>query len=144
MIGLIQGVTKASVEIDLQQVASIDFGILLMIGFFNGDEQSQIERFVDRVISYRIFKDSHGKTNQSLIDSGGKLLVVPQFTLAAETSKGKRPSFSSALEPQIAKLFFQESVEYARNRLNVEEGVFGAHMEVRSVNDGPCSFILTG
>ena len=144
MIGLIQGVTKASVEIDLQQVASIDFGILLMIGFFNGDEQSQIERFVDRVISYRIFKDSHGKTNRSLIDSGGKLLVVPQFTLAAETSKGNRPSFSSALEPQTAKLLFQEFVEYARTKLGVEEGVFGAHMKVYSVNDGPCSFILTG
>ena len=116
MIGLIQGVTKASVEIDLQQVASIDFGILLMIGFLNGDEQSQIERFVDRVISYRIFKDSDGKTNRSLIDSGGKLLVVPQFTLAAETSKGNRPSFSSALEPQIAKLFFQEFVDYAQTK----------------------------
>ena len=144
MIGLIQRVTRASVDIDLQQVASIDFGILLMIGFFKGDERGQIKRFVDRVISYRIFKDSHGKTNRSLIDSGGKLLVVPQFTLAAETSKGNRPSFSSALEPQIAKLFFREFVERAQTKLSVEVGVFGAHMEVYSVNDGPCSFILTG
>ena len=144
MIGLIQGVSKASVDVDLQEVASIDFGMLLMIGFFKRDERSQIERFVDRVISYRIFKDSHGKTNRSLIDSGGKLLVVPQFTLAAETSKGNRPSFSSALELQTAKLFFQVFVEYAQTKLGVEKGVFGAHMEVYSVNDGPCSFILTG
>ena len=144
MIGLIQGVTKASVEIDLQQVASIDSGMLLMIGFLNGDERNQIERFVDRVVSYRIFQDSHGKMNRSLIEAKGELLVVPQFTLAAETSKGNRPSFSSALEPQTAKLFFQEFVEYAQTKLSVEEGVFGAHMEVYSVNDGPCSFILTG
>ena len=144
MIGLIQGVTKASVEIDLQQVAAIDFGMLLMIGFFNGDERSQIERFVDRVIAYRIFQDGNGKTNRSLMDTEGELLIVPQFTLAAETSKGNRPSFSSALEPQTAKLFFQEFVEYAQTKLSVEEGVFGAHMEVCSVNDGPCSFILTG
>ena len=144
MIGLIQGVTRASVEIDLQQVASIDFGILLMIGFFRNDEQSQIKRFVDRVISYRIFPDTDGKTNRSLIDAKGELLIIPQFTLAAETSKGNRPSFSSALEPQTAKLFFQEFVEYAQTKLSVEEGVFGAHMEVYSVNDGPCSFILTG
>ena len=116
MIGLIQGVTKASVEIDLQQIASIDFGILLLIGFFNGDEQSQIERFVDRVISYRIFQDSHGKTNRNLIEAKGELLVVPQFTLAAETSKCNRPSFSSALEPQTAKLFFREFVEYAQTK----------------------------
>ena len=92
MIGLIQGVTRASVEIDLQQVASIDFGMLLMIGFFRGDERTQIERFVDRVISYRIFRDKNGKTNRSLIDAKGQLLIIPQFTLAAETSKGNRPS----------------------------------------------------
>ena len=144
MIGLIQGVTKASVEIDLQQIASIDFGILLMIGFFSSDERSQIKRFVDRVISYRIFQDSNGKTNRSLMDEKGELLIVPQFTLAAETSRGNRPSFSSALGPQTAKFFFQEFVEYARTKASVEAGVFGAHMEVYSVNDGPCSFILTG
>ena len=144
MIGLIQGVTRASVEIDLQEVASIDFGLLLMIGFFRGDERTQIERFVDRVISYRIFRDKNGKTNRSLIDAKGQLLIIPQFTLAAETSKGNRPSFSSALEPQTAKLFFQEFVERAQTKLSVEAGVFGAHMEIHSVNDGPCSFILTG
>ena len=144
MIGLIQGVSKASVEIDLQQVASIDFGMLLMIGFFSGDKRNQIERFVDRVISYRIFPDSNGKTNRSVMDAKGELLIVPQFTLASDTSKGNRPSFSSALEPQTAKLFFQVFVEYAQTKLGVEEGVFGAHMEVYSVNDGPCSFILTG
>ena len=143
MIGLIQGVTRASVEIDLQQVASIDFGMLLMIGFFRGDERAQIERFVDRVIAYRIFRDKNGKTNRSLIDTKGQLLIIPQFTLAAET-KGNRPSFSSALEPQTAKLFFREFVERAQTKLSVEVGVFGAHMEVHSVNDGPCSFILTG
>ena len=144
MIGLIQGVTRASVEIDLQQVASINFGMLLMIGFFRGDERTQIERFVDRVISYRIFGDKNGKTNRSLIDAKGQLLIIPQFTLAAETSKGSRPSFSSALEPQTAKLLFREFVERAQTKLSVEVGVFGAHMEVHSVNDGPCSFILTG
>ena len=143
MIGLIQGVTRASVEIDLQQVASINFGMLLMIGFFRDDERTQIERFVDRVISYRIFRDKNGKTNRSLIDAKGQLLIIPQFTLAAETSKGNRPSFD-ALEPQTAKLFFREFVDRAQTKLSVEAGVFGAHMEVHSVNDGPCSFILTG
>ena len=144
MIGLIQRVTRASVDIDLQQVASIDFGILLMIGFFKGDERGQIKRFVDRVISYRIFRDGNGKMNRSLIDEKGELLIVPQFTLAAETSKCNRPSFSNALEPQTAKLFFQDFVEYAQTKSDVAEGVFGAHMKVYSINDGPCSFILTG
>ncbi len=144
MIGLIQSVTKASVQIDLQQVASIDLGMLLMIGFFRGDEPNQIERFVDRAVSYRIFRDKNGKTNRSLIDAKGQLLIIPQFTLAAETSKGNRPSFSSSLEPQTAKLFFREFVDCAQTKLSVEAGVFGAHMEVHSVNDGPCSFILTG
>ena len=144
MIGLIQRVTRASVDIDSQQVASIDFGILLMIGFFKGDERGQIKRFVDRVISYRVFRDGKGKMNRSLIDEKGELLIVPQFTLAAETSKGNRPSFSNALEPQTAKLFFQDFVEYAQTKSDVAEGVFGAHMKVYSINDGPCSFILTG
>ena len=142
MIGLIQRVKSASVHIDSKTIASIRFGLLLMIGFVKGDREENIERFVDKIVSYRIFNDSKGRMNESVIDKKGGLLVVPQFTLGSTTNKGNRPSFSDTMEPEHAKVLYDRFVEISRQKIVLSSGVFGAHMEVQSINDGPATFIL--
>ena len=142
MIALIQRVANADVEIDGVRVASIRRGIVALIGVQRGDGEAQARRLAERVLGYRIFPDAQGKMNLSLKDIGGELLAVPQFTLAADTDSGMRPSFSSAAPPTEGDALFLRFVECASQSLHVAVGRFGANMQVSLVNDGPVSFWL--
>ena len=143
MIGLIQRVTRAKVEVDSQAVAQIDRGILALIGVEKQDTSATAERLAQRIIQYRIFPDADGKMNLSLQDTGGELLLVPQFTLPADTRKGNRPSFSSAAPPETGQRLFLELADFARQSYGrVQTGVFGANMQVSLTNDGPVTFWL--
>ncbi len=143
MIGLIQRVTRARVEVDTQTVAQVDRGILALIGIEKQDSPQVAERLLRRIIHYRIFSDSAGKMNLSLLDIEGELLLVPQFTLPADTRKGARPSFSSAAPPDMGRQLFQQLLDFARETHGrVQAGVFGADMQVTLTNDGPVTFWL--
>lgn len=143
MIGLLQRVRKAHVEVSGEVVGSIQQGLMALIGVQRGDAETQAERLVDRLLGYRIFTDDAGKMNHSVVDIDGGVLLVPQFTLAAETRKGMRPSFTPAAEPATGKRLFQHLVESARARYpRVGTGRFGADMQVSLVNDGPVTFWL--
>lgn len=143
MIALIQRVSEASVEVGGQIVGRIGPGVLALVGVEPGDGEAQALRLVERVLGYRIFEDAGGRMNLSLADSQGALLAVPQFTLAADTHKGARPSFSSAAPPPEGERLFNRFVELAQERLGrIETGRFGAEMKVILVNDGPVTFWL--
>lgn len=143
MIGLIQRVSQARVVIDTQTVAQIDRGILTLIGVEKQDNSQIAERLIQRIIHYRIFPDDDGKMNLSLHDIAGELLLVPQFTLPADTRKGTRPSFSSAAPPETGQRLFLELADFARETHGwVQTGVFGANMKVSITNDGPVTFWL--
>lgn len=143
MIALIQRVAGASVVVDGTVTGEIGAGILALIGVSKGDSEPQAERLIERLLGYRIFADAAGKMNRSLSDVAGGLLLVPQFTLAADTRKGARPSFSSAAPPQEGERLFDAFVALARARHEqVQTGRFGADMQVRLVNDGPVTFWL--
>ena len=143
MIALIQRVSGAAVTVGEQKVGSIGRGILALIGIERGDGFGQAERLLTRVLGYRIFEDDEGRMNLSLSDISGGLLLVPQFTLAADTHKGTRPGFSTAAEPETARTMFAQCLALARARHPVvESGEFGAHMRVALVNDGPVTFWL--
>ena len=143
MIALLQRVSEAKVIVSDQCIASIDQGILALIGVQSGDNEDTAAKFISRIINYRLFADEEGKTNLSLIDIQAGLLLVPQFTLAANTKKGRRPSFTSAAPPELGKSVFQSMVDLARNGYaQVEAGRFGADMAVHLINDGPVTFIL--
>lgn len=143
MIGLIQRVTQASVTIDRETVASINSGLLALIGIEKEDTQDSARRLIEKIINYRVFVDSEDKMNLSLKDTDGGLLLVSQFTLAADTKKGLRPSFSNSCPPDSAKPLFNYLVEYARSQHNdIGAGVFGADMQVSLTNDGPVTFWL--
>jgi D-aminoacyl-tRNA deacylase len=131
------------VTVDTRVVGSIGAGILALIGVERGDRVEQGEKLLERVLSYRIFEDAQGRMNLSLRDTGGGLLLVPQFTLAADTHKGTRPGFSTAETPDTARASFGQLAAAARTRHpEVETGEFGAHMKVALVNDGPVTFWL--
>jgi D-tyrosyl-tRNA(Tyr) deacylase len=143
VIVLLQRVSEAKVEVSGENIANIDQGILALIGVQADDNESIAEQFVSRIINYRLFSDEQGKMNLSLIDINGGLLLVPQFTLAANTKKGRRPSFTSAAAPATGAAVFQSMVNYARSSYAVVEcGHFGADMAVQLINDGPVTFIL--
>lgn len=143
MIALVQRVSEAEVTVGGESVGAIGAGILALIGVERGDGEPEAERLVERVLGYRIFPDAEGKMNLSLADTGGALLAVPQFTLAADTRKGARPSFSSAAPPAEGERLFGRFVALARARVGaVATGRFGAEMRVRLVNDGPVTFWL--
>jgi len=144
MIALLQRVTSANVVVDNNKVAEIDAGILAFIGIEKSDEHSHGERLLQRVLGYRIFPDDQGKMNLGLKDIQGGLLLVPQFTLAADTQKGMRPSFSSAAPPEIGRDRFETFCSLAEQAYpNVQKGIFSADMKVSLVNDGPVTFWLT-
>ena len=144
MLGLIQRVSEASVTVDGKIVGEIGTGLLLLLGVEKGDDISNVERLLDKVLAYRVFGDDNGHMNLSLVDVGGGLLVVSQFTLAASTRKGLRPSFSSAAPPEEAERLYDHFVSQAGQRhADVATGVFGADMKVRLLNDGPVTFLLT-
>ncbi len=143
MIGLIQRVTRASVEVDGCEIASIDEGILLLLGVEREDSVTQAERLLQRVITYRIFEDDTGRMNKSLLDIEGELLVVPQFTLPANTNKGTRPSFGPAAAPDLGEELFEYFLQQAEVKLGkVQAGQFGADMQVALLNNGPVTFWL--
>jgi D-tyrosyl-tRNA(Tyr) deacylase len=144
MLALIQRVTQARVEVDGDTVGAIGPGLLALVGIQPGDGDAQIARMAQRLLGYRLFADAQGKMNQSLADTGGGLLLVSQFTLAADTSSGMRPGFSTAAPPELAEPLFARLVQTCRNEHagRVETGRFGAHMVVSLVNDGPVTFLL--
>lgn len=144
MRGLIQRVNSAAVHVDGELVGSISKGILLLLGVEKGDTSDDAKKLLQKVINYRIFNDDKGHMNLSLRDVSGELLVVSQFTLAADTKKGLRPSFSSAAPPDIAETLYNEFVELSRTELgSIQTGSFGANMAVSLVNDGPVTFLLS-
>lgn len=143
MIGLLQRVSQASVTVDGREVGAIGRGLLVLVGVERDDGEAQADRLLERLLSYRVFPDAEGRMNLSLADIGGGLLLVPQFTLAADTRKGTRPGFSPAAEPAEGRRLFDYLASRARREHPiVETGEFGAHMLVSLVNDGPVTFWL--
>ena len=144
MLALIQRVSQAQVTVDDQVVGAIGPGLLALVAVEPGDSQEQIRRLAQRLLGYRVFSDAAGRMNHSLTDTAGGLLLVSQFTLAADTRSGTRPGFSTAAPPQEAERAFNELVAICRENHppGVETGRFGAHMVVSLVNDGPVTFLL--
>jgi D-tyrosyl-tRNA(Tyr) deacylase len=141
VIGLLQRVDGASVEIDGREIARIGKGLLVLVGIERGDDEAIADRLLERLVSYRVFADAEGRMNLSTLEAGGGLLLVPQFTLAADTSKGLRPGFSRASPPGDAERLFGYMAKRAENRLpGAQSGRFGAAMRVSLVNDGPVTF----
>ncbi len=144
MIALIQRVTESAVRVDGETVGAIGAGLLALVAVEPGDDEARCKRMAERLLGYRVFSDAQGKMNLSLTDTGGGLLLVSQFTLAADTAKGMRASFTSAASPEEGRRWFDRLVEICRERhATVETGRFGAHMVVNLVNDGPVTFRLT-
>lgn len=143
MIGLLQRVLQATVDVDGEVVGRIDHGLLVLIGVERGDTRAEADRLLDRLLGYRVFADAEGKMNLSVSDIGGGLILVPQFTLPADTRKGTRPSFTPAAPPDEGRILFEYLVARARGlHPAVATGVFGAAMRVSLVNDGPVTFWL--
>jgi D-aminoacyl-tRNA deacylase len=143
MIALIQRVTQASVQVDGRNIAAIEHGLLALIGIVRGDARASADRLLERMLDYRLFADGNARMALSLRDVGGGLLLVPQFTLAADTGRGNRASFSTAAEPAEAKLLFDHLLREARAAHEpVAAGQFGAYMQLSSINDGPVTFWL--
>src|SRR5215471_14272476 len=144
MIALIQRVSEAEVQVGGERVGAIGRGVLALIGVQRGDSAEAGARLLERVLSYRMFPDAEGRMNLSVREIGGGVLLVPQFTLAADTGKGTRAGFSSAAAPEEAQRLFADLLARARSAYApVSAGVFGAHMQVSLVNDGPVTFLLT-
>lgn len=143
MIALIQRVSSASVRVADRQIGAIGTGLLALIGVQPQDDEESTQRLLERLLAYRVFPDEQGRMNRSLHETGGGLLLVPQFTLAADTRKGNRPGFSTAAAPADAERLFTRLCELARAAHPVvETGQFGADMQVALVNDGPVTFWL--
>ena len=143
MIALIQRVTHAKVEVDTVNIGSIHSGILLLLGVEKDDTVKNADDLLRKVINYRIFTDQKDKMNLSLLDMGGELLIVPQFTLPANTQKGTRPSFASAAPPEQGEFYYEYFIKQAKIKVKtVETGEFGADMKVSLTNDGPVTFWL--
>ena len=143
MIGLIQRVKHASVAVDGEVIGQIDQGLLALVGVQKHDDKASADKLLKRMLSYRVFADAEDKMNLSLSDIGGGLLLVSQFTLAADTQKGARPSFSSAASPDLGRELFDYVLNQARTQHPiVETGRFGADMQVSLLNDGPVTFWL--
>ncbi len=143
VIGLIQRVSEASVTIDGKQVAAIGAGIMLLLGVEKDDNKQQADRLLQRVLNYRIFPDDNDRMNRSLLDKEYELLIVPQFTLPADTRKGNRPGFSKGASPELGEALFNYFCAEAQQKLGVLHcGQFGADMKVGLINDGPVTFWL--
>ncbi|MEZ5560987.1 MAG: D-aminoacyl-tRNA deacylase [Pseudomonadales bacterium] len=147
---LLQRVSEASVSVAGERIAGIGVGLLLLVGIEPQDGAAEIAWMTDKVLGLRIFSDAEGHMNRSVIDVGGELLVVSQFTLAADTSRGRRPGFSTAAPPELAQRCYEDFVARLRGRLTagghaparVQTGRFGADMQVALINDGPVTFLL--
>lgn len=143
MIGLLQRVREASVVVDDKVIATIGRGLLVLAAVHRDDTEADISRLAQRICQYRVFADAAGRMNRSLLDTGFELLLVPQFTLAADTQKGNRPSFTRAAAPETGSAFFDKLAAECAQRLGrIQCGQFGADMQVALVNDGPVTFWL--
>ena len=143
MIGLLQRVSRASVTVEGECIAKISSGLMVLVGVEKSDSRDQAERLVKKLLEYRVFADDDGKMNLSVLDIAGEVLLVPQFTLAADTGKGKRPSFSSAAPPEQGADLFAAVVDIMSQQLpQLQTGQFGADMAVELINDGPVTFWL--
>ena len=143
MIGLLQRVSEAAVRVDGQTVGAIGPGLMVLVCAEKGDTEREADLLLTKLLGYRVFSDEAGKMNRSVVDTGGGLLLVPQFTLAADTKSGTRPSFTPAAAPEDGRRLFEHVVRQARERHGiVETGVFGADMKVSLINDGPVTFWL--
>jgi len=144
MLALIQRVTEAAVRVDGETVGAIGPGLLAFVGIEPGDGENQVARMAERLLGYRVFADEAGRMNLGLADTGGGLLLVSQFTLAADTRSGMRPGFSTAAAPELAEPVFNRLLAVCRagHPPGVETGRFGAHMVISLVNDGPVTFLL--
>lgn len=143
MIALIQRVSEAAVFVEQECVGRIGPGLLALVAVEPDDDEARIQRMAERLFGYRVFSDAEGKMNLSLTDTGGGLLLVSQFTLAADTRKGMRPSFTTAAPPELGRRGFERLLAVCRERLpGVQTGRFGAHMRIELVNDGPVTFRL--
>ena len=143
MIALLQRVTRAEVAVDGAPIAAIGRGLLVFVGVEAGDTQAQAERLAERLLTYRVFPDAAGRMNRSVRDVGGGVLLVPQFTLAADTSSGTRPGFSTAAAPEAGRLLFEHlAARAAAQHPSVATGRFAADMQVSLTNDGPVTFWL--
>lgn len=143
VIGLIQRVSRAEVLVGSTIVGHIGSGLLAFVGVERGDTEREADRLAARMVGYRVFPDGEGRMNLALSDAGGAILLVPQFTLAADTRKGSRPSFGPAAEPGPGEKLFDRVVESVRHSgVPVATGEFGAHMKVALENDGPVTFLL--
>lgn len=143
MIGLVQRVSEARVEVDGQTVAAIGTGLLVLVGVERGDTAAEAGRLLEKLLGFRVFEDGRGRMNLTVRDVAGALLLVPQFTLAADTAKGNRPGFSRAAEPELGRALFDELAGAARaSGVSVATGVFGAKMRVSLCNEGPATFWL--
>lgn len=143
MKALLQRVTRASVTVDGKTVGEIGPGLLVLLGLDRGDDEAAANRMLERLLAYRVFSDDEGRMNCSVTEAGGGVLLVSQFTLSADTRKGLRPSFSSALPPDQAELLYNHMLaELRRRHQPVAAGVFGGDMQVSLVNDGPVTFLL--
>jgi D-tyrosyl-tRNA(Tyr) deacylase len=143
MIGLLQRVQQAYVDVAGERIAAIETGLLVLVGVERGDQEPQAQRLLERLLNYRVFSDEAGKMNRSLRDTAGGLLLVPQFTLPADTSKGNRPSFTPAASPAQGEALFTLLLQAAHAAHQpVAAGRFGADMQVGLINDGPVTFWL--
>ena len=140
---LLQRVSHASVSVEADVVGEIGPGLLVFLGLDKGDDMINGERLLDKLLAYRVFADEHGRMNRNVAETGGGVLLVSQFTLSADTAKGLRPGFSSALPPELAEPLYERMLTSLRDRHSpVAAGRFGAYMQVSLCNDGPVTFLL--
>ena len=143
MIGILQRVKNASVTVNEQVIGAVKQGLLVLVCAEKGDSAEQCEKLAKKVLAYRIFEDENGKMNKSVSDIGGEILIVSQFTLAADTAKGLRPSFTPAADPETGKRLYEHFIEKIKESgLKTETGQFGANMQVALINDGPVTIWL--
>jgi len=143
MIAVIQRVTRAKVTVGSEEIGRIGRGLVVLLGVAKGDGEKQAKELTEKIVKMRIFSDEKGKMNKSVAEVGGEMLVVPQFTLMADTNAGRRPSFSGAAEPETARRLYQLFIENVKIKgIPVKSGKFGAYMEVELANDGPVTLIV--
>ncbi|MBD3224197.1 MAG: D-tyrosyl-tRNA(Tyr) deacylase [Caldithrix sp.] len=140
---LLQRVSEASVKVDQERVGRISRGLLLLVGISEQDTEEDVQFVAHKCVNLRIFEDDHGKMNRSLLESGGEILAISQFTLMGDTRKGRRPSFVRAASPEKGRLLYESFIEKLKNYdVNVQTGIFGAMMDVQLVNYGPVTVMV--
>lgn len=142
MRAIVQRSKKSSVKVESETVGAIDYGMVILVGFTEGDTEEIIEKMVKKIVNLRIFNDDNGIMNKSILEVGGSILSISQFTLYANTKKGNRPSYIEALNSEVAIKLYNLFNEKLREHINVSTGIFGADMEVNIINDGPITIAL--